>query len=395
MIDDERIARLRVRVEPFGHEDVRAQEHRPSPELREALALDPLVADVLRGRRIGNGRDRLVERDLHRAGGRGIDRDLARRAVQVAGRAVPLLALAAVHGQLDRVAVAAAERLVPVQQRLHRVRARGQLAQRLQRIAEDAGLEGRGARPGAQPSTSMPKACWLLGPSSIWKRGSWLSSLETSRSRRPSRGPAARPGATRTTKRGPAGGADRTARGEASRGRASRGQAIGERRRRGMSPPGKVDEEPAESSTRVPSIECPRHPGSAALRGIDCRRSRNTGDGGHGHDDRDPLPARGGGACSGRPARRPRSTPVPDRRPLRPPRLRPPAARPGRAAGPGRHHPHLRRRRAVRLHARLAAARLRRTQRAHLGPVPVPAAAHELDALARRRRRRSPSPASS
>jgi hypothetical protein len=55
-----------------------------------------------------------------------------------------LLPFAAVHGQLHGVAVAAMERLVFVQQRLHRVGARGQVAQRLQRIAGHAGLEGGG-----------------------------------------------------------------------------------------------------------------------------------------------------------------------------------------------------------------------------------------------------------
>jgi hypothetical protein len=128
VVDDEGIARFRVRVESFRHQDVRAQVHRASPELRQPLALDPLVTDVLRGRRLRDGRDRLVERDLDGRGRRGIDRDLARRAVEVARSLVPLLPFAAVHGQLHGVPVAAVERLVPVQERLDRVRTRGQVA---------------------------------------------------------------------------------------------------------------------------------------------------------------------------------------------------------------------------------------------------------------------------
>ena len=64
-----------------------------------------------------------------------------RRAIEVARRAAPLLALAAIHRQLDGVAGGQAERLVLVQQRLHRVLAGRQLAQRLERVAEHAGVE--------------------------------------------------------------------------------------------------------------------------------------------------------------------------------------------------------------------------------------------------------------
>jgi hypothetical protein len=43
VVDDEGIARFRMRVESFRDKDVRAQVHRAAPELRETLALDPLV----------------------------------------------------------------------------------------------------------------------------------------------------------------------------------------------------------------------------------------------------------------------------------------------------------------------------------------------------------------
>ncbi len=76
-------------------------------------------------------------------------RDLRGRAVQVAGREVPLLALAAVHRQLHDVAVGATERLVAVEQRLRRVGARGHVAQAAQRVAERGGVDD-GGRAGRQ-----------------------------------------------------------------------------------------------------------------------------------------------------------------------------------------------------------------------------------------------------
>ncbi len=104
-------------------EDVRAEEHVASPELRQALAADALVPDELRGGRIGDGRDR---RGRARSGWSRVARGRSRPAVGVLtrlpGREVPVLALAAVHRQLHGVAVGAVERLVPVQDGLHEVR---------------------------------------------------------------------------------------------------------------------------------------------------------------------------------------------------------------------------------------------------------------------------------
>ena len=50
VVDDERVARVRVRVEALGQEDVRAEEHVAAPELRQQLAPDAHVLDVLRVR---------------------------------------------------------------------------------------------------------------------------------------------------------------------------------------------------------------------------------------------------------------------------------------------------------------------------------------------------------
>ena len=150
VVDDERVARVRVRVESLGQEDVRAEEHVAPPELREQLAPDAHVLDVLRVGRLLQRRDDLVELETDRAAAPAVPPHLLRRAIDVAGRAVPLLALAAIHRQLDGVARGQTERLVLVQQRLHRVLARRKRRQRLERIAEHRGVE-RPLVAGLQP----------------------------------------------------------------------------------------------------------------------------------------------------------------------------------------------------------------------------------------------------
>ena len=150
VVDDERIPRLRVRVPAFRQQHVRAEEHRPPPELREELALDADVLDVLRVRRIGNRRDDLVEDETDGAAPLRVDRQLLRRAEEIARRPVPLLALAPVHRELHRVAVRAAEGLVAVQQGLHRVRAWRDLVEAGHGVAEDRGIED-GGLPRRQP----------------------------------------------------------------------------------------------------------------------------------------------------------------------------------------------------------------------------------------------------
>ena len=143
VIDHERIARIRMRVEAVGQKDVRAQVHVTTPELREFLAAHADVLDVLRvlGRR--DGRNFLVESDRHHAPPGGVDRDLLRGRIEVPRRALPMLALAAIHWQFHHVPIGALERLVLMKHGLNAVRARWDLFHRLNGIAEHEGVEGR------------------------------------------------------------------------------------------------------------------------------------------------------------------------------------------------------------------------------------------------------------
>ena len=64
--NDERITRFGMRVETFGQQHMCAEIHRPAPKLRQALALNPDVLDVLRIFRRLDGRNDFVERDGER-----------------------------------------------------------------------------------------------------------------------------------------------------------------------------------------------------------------------------------------------------------------------------------------------------------------------------------------
>ena len=88
------------------------------------------------------------------------------------------------------MAVGAAERLVAVQERLDAVRAGGEIREARAGKPSTSPSKTAGA-PAFQPSTSMPKTCWLLSALSvIWRRGSSAGSFEMSRRSRPSSGAA-------------------------------------------------------------------------------------------------------------------------------------------------------------------------------------------------------------
>jgi hypothetical protein len=116
---------------------VRAEVDVAAPELREALALDPLVLDVLRRRGIGDRRNDVVEVDRDRLRLLRIDADLARGRVEIAGRTAPLLPLAAVRRELQDPAVGETERLVAVEERLHLIGPGGDRLEALGRIPEN------------------------------------------------------------------------------------------------------------------------------------------------------------------------------------------------------------------------------------------------------------------
>ena len=133
VVHEHRVARVGMRVPALRQEHDRAEEHRAAPELREAIVLHAQVLH-LRGvlRRRGR-RNLLVHRDPDFAAARGVDVHLHRLAVEVARLRVPVLSLALVHRHLDRVAVAAVERLVAIDQRLDEIVARRDVAQAARR----------------------------------------------------------------------------------------------------------------------------------------------------------------------------------------------------------------------------------------------------------------------
>jgi hypothetical protein len=139
--DDQRVAGLGMLVEALGQEQVGPEMHGTAPELRQELALDPLMADVLCVLGGRDGRDLPVEDDADGPGTAGVDAHLARPAQEVARGPAPLLALAAVHGQLDDMAVRPVERLVLVEKTLDGVFAGGQGGQASQGIAESRGVD--------------------------------------------------------------------------------------------------------------------------------------------------------------------------------------------------------------------------------------------------------------
>ena len=131
----QREMRVGVGVESFGDKDVRAEEHRAAPEFREQGALDFDVADVGRVWRIGDGRDDLVEDDGDGIAA-GVQRDFSRRGVEVAGRELPVLAFAAIHGKFYRGAIGAMKGFVLVQDHLDEVIAGGDVVEVADGVAE-------------------------------------------------------------------------------------------------------------------------------------------------------------------------------------------------------------------------------------------------------------------
>jgi hypothetical protein len=132
-----------VLVESGGKEDDRAEEHRAAPEGREAPALDLDMLDVLRVFFFRERRDHLVEEDVDHFRLRGVDPHALGGAEEIAGGDIPHLAFAAVHGKLDGMAVRAVEGFILMEKRLDEVIAGRDLGDRIDREAEDFGVENR------------------------------------------------------------------------------------------------------------------------------------------------------------------------------------------------------------------------------------------------------------
>ncbi len=126
-----------------------AEVDRAAPELRQHRALELEALDVGRVGRNLNRWDHLIRHQLDRRGLRGIDVELLRRAVQIAGRAHPLLAFPLIVVHPQDVSVGAAEFAVDVHHRLHVVVAGGNVRERIDRRAEIGGVDD-GDLPGLQ-----------------------------------------------------------------------------------------------------------------------------------------------------------------------------------------------------------------------------------------------------
>ena len=134
--DAERVAGFGVLLKAFGEQHVRAQVHRATPKLGEPLTLNANMFDILGVLWFLHRRNFLIQRDLNRSGLRRVNRYLLRSAVQVAGRTVPLLPFALIHGELNGMAVGELKRFVPMKQGLYVVLTGRDVRDTPQRIAE-------------------------------------------------------------------------------------------------------------------------------------------------------------------------------------------------------------------------------------------------------------------
>ena len=140
VVDAQRIAGFRVRVEAFGQQDMRTQIHGLAPEFGQFLALD---ADVLYIFGVfGRGQRRVLPGQRHRDFAGFAHRYFCRNAVEIARSLAPVLAFAPVGRQLECAAVLEFESFVFVQQCLHNVFTFSQFRQAFQRIAEHRGING-------------------------------------------------------------------------------------------------------------------------------------------------------------------------------------------------------------------------------------------------------------
>lgn len=123
--DHERIPCLRVLVEALRQQHMRSQVQEPAPERGKRFALDLDVADVLRVFGLRDRRDLLVQRDRDAVRLGGIEVNLTRCAVEVAGCGAPRLPFAPVHRQFHGVTGSQVEHLILVEHGLDVILTRG------------------------------------------------------------------------------------------------------------------------------------------------------------------------------------------------------------------------------------------------------------------------------
>ena len=126
VIDDERIARIRVFAETLRQRDEGGEVHVPAPELRQPLAADTHVLDPVGLLERLDRRDPFGQREC---GAAAVPANCHRLRVEVAGLGAPLLALALVGRHFQFATIAHAESLVAVQEGLHAILAGRQVAQ--------------------------------------------------------------------------------------------------------------------------------------------------------------------------------------------------------------------------------------------------------------------------
>src|SRR5579872_158612 len=115
---------------------MRADIHRPPPELGEQLALYLNMLDITRILRLCNGRYDLVDHQRHLTHTRRVKMYLDRLGVDIAGSDIPMLPLSPVHRQLHRMTVFQMKGLVFMQEYLYIIVTRGHIPQSLDGIAE-------------------------------------------------------------------------------------------------------------------------------------------------------------------------------------------------------------------------------------------------------------------
>src|SRR5262245_47738546 len=143
---DHRVSHLRMRRVVFRQGDRRAEIDRLAPPLAQNLALNLDALYRVRVRRHLHRRNDLVGHQANRRGrivGGGIEMQLHGSAVEVAWRPPPVLTLPLIHVQPHGVAIGALELRVDVDERLHPIIARGNLAQARDGVAEIVGADRR------------------------------------------------------------------------------------------------------------------------------------------------------------------------------------------------------------------------------------------------------------